>query len=204
MERKSHWETIYQQKAPTEVSWYQERPLKSLEFITAAGVHKDAAILDAGGGASTLVDSLLAEGYQRLWVADISAQSLQKAKARLGARASAVTWIEGDLTTLVFPHQFFDLWHDRAVFHFLTSADDRARYLKTLNDALKPGGHVIMATFAIDGPPKCSGLEVRRYSRESLAQELGTAFQLLNNSDETHQTPFGTTQKFLFTHFVKA
>jgi ubiquinone/menaquinone biosynthesis C-methylase UbiE len=204
MERKEHWEAIYKTKAPNEVSWYQERPTKSLELIKASKIKKDAAVIDVGGGASTLVDHLLSNGFRRLTVLDISLEALQKAKARLSTTyADAVTWMEGDVTQVILPYHFYDLWHDRAVFHFLTSPEDRQRYIRTLNDALKPGGHVIMATFALEGPPKCSGLEVMRYSPETLSKELGAEFKLISSVSEIHQTPSGGDQNFIYVHFVR-
>ena len=201
MERKSHWETIYQTNAPNEVSWYQEHPSKSLELIRSTGIGREATLIDVGGGASTLVDHLLADGFGRVTVLDISPEALQKAKSRLGPRADVVTWLEGDVTQVILPYHFYDVWHDRAVFHFLTSPDDRQRYLRTLSDAVKPGGHVIIATFALEGPPRCSGLEVVRYSSESLSAEFGPAFRLVESVAETHHTPFSTDQRFIYCLF---
>jgi ubiquinone/menaquinone biosynthesis C-methylase UbiE len=201
---KLHWETIYKTKGTIGVSWYQERPSKSLELIEAAGAGPTGALIDVGGGASTLVDHLLLAGWHRITVLDISAAALEKAQARLGSSAQAIKWMEGDVTQVtILPHHSYDVWHDRAFFHFLTASEDRQGYLRTLRDALKPGGHVIMATFATDGPPRCSGLDVVRYSPESLSTEFGPEFKQLRSSTETHRTPFSTEQKFIYCLFRK-
>jgi len=199
MARKSHWEGIYTTKTPTGVSWYQPHAAKSLELIKRTGVNASAQIIDVGGGASTLVDDLLAKGFRNLTVLDISPTALEAAQQRLGARAAQeVKWIEADITQAVLPRHHFDVWHDRAVFHFLTEADDRRRYVNGASDALKPGGHIIMATFAADGARQCSGLNVIRYSPEKLHAELGGAFEIIESLEETHLTPFDTTQKFTY------
>jgi len=198
MEIKSHWENIYQTKAPTQVSWYQEHARLSLRLIADTGIDRADPIIDVGGGTSTLVDDLLADGYQHLTVLDISASALQTAQQRLGVRATAVTWIEADITQAQLPGQFYAVWHDRAVFHFLTQPHDRQRYIQAVRHAVKPGGHVIVATFALDGPPQCSGLNVTRYNPDSLHHEFGEDFQLLTSTRETHVTPFGTEQKFIY------
>lgn len=201
MDRKSHWETTYQTKTPTGVSWYQQKPSKSLEMIHASGAGPEARILDAGGGASTLADHLLKEGFRQITVLDISGKALAAAKARIGPPAAAVTWMEGDITCASLADNSIDVWHDRAVFHFLTESSDRQNYKTTLRAALKPGGYVVMATFALDGPPRCSGLDVVRYSPESLCHELGPEFKLIQTSPETHRTPFSTEQKFVYCLF---
>jgi SAM-dependent methyltransferase len=198
MEIKSHWENIYQTKAPTQVSWYQEHARLSLRLIADTGIDRADPIIDVGGGTSTLVDDLLADGYQHLTVLDISASALQTAQQRLGARATAVTWIEADITQAQLPGQFYAVWHDRAVFHFLTQPHDRQRYIQAVRHAVKPGGHVIVATFAPDGPPQCSGLNITRYSPNSLHHEFGEDFQLITSTHEAHITPFGTEQKFIY------
>ncbi len=163
MERKAHWEGIYTTKTPTGVSWYQPYASKSLELIKHTGVGTSAHIIDVGGGASTLVDDLLAEGFRHLTVLDVSSAALDAARQRIGARAAQeVAWIEADITQAVLPRLHFDVWHDRAVFHFLTDADERRRYVSAASLALKPGGHLIVATFAADGPVRCSGLNVVR------------------------------------------
>ncbi len=198
MEIKNHWENIYQTKTSTQVSWYQEHARLSLRLIADTGIDRADPIIDVGGGTSTLVDDLLADGYRQLTVLDISAGALQTAQQRLGARATAVTWIEADITQAQLPGQFYAVWHDRAVFHFLTQPHDRQRYIQVVRHAVKPGGHVIVATFALDGPPRCSGLDVTRYSPDSLHHEFGEDFQLLTSTRETHVTPFGTEQKFIY------
>src|SRR5690349_17185114 len=168
MEMKTHWENIYTTRAPTAVSWYQLEPRVSLDLIAHTGVPTTAHIIDVGGGASTLADALLAQHFQHITVLDISSAAIQHARDRLGALAGAVTWIEADVTNIALPPAHYDLWHDRAVFHFLTDPVDQARYIETVRQAVTPGGYVIMATFAPDGPPRCSGLDVVRYSPDSL------------------------------------
>jgi ubiquinone/menaquinone biosynthesis C-methylase UbiE len=201
MERKSHWEDIYSRTAPTQVGWYQEHPTASLRFIEQTNIGKAGQIVDIGGGASTLVDHLLADGYAHVTVLDVSAKALQAAKKRLGVHADEITWVEADVTEVRLPLHIYDIWHDRAVFHFLTLSDERWRYIQSLQNALRPGGHAIMATFSLDGPPTCSGLEVVRYSPESLLRELGDCFGLVDSSRETHTTPSGREQKYVFCHF---
>lgn len=203
MDAKSHWEHIYETKAPTQVSWYQEHARYSLQFIQNTGVQIMDHIIDIGGGASTLVDDLLETGFQHISVLDVSGSALRLARQRLGERAAAVNWIEADITQASLPHQAYDLWHDRAVFHFLTQATDRQRYADTVRHAVRAGGHVIVATFAPDGPERCSGLEVVRYSPESLHDEFGKGFELKASTRETHHTPFGTEQKFIYCYCRK-
>lgn len=198
MELKTHWENIYQTKASTQVSWYQEHANLSLALIQQTGVDLKGEIIDVGGGASKLVDDLLDNGFKHITVLDIAATALHSTQERLGARAAEITWIEADITRVELPLHFFEVWHDRAVFHFLTQPDDRQRYVNAVRHAVKPGGHVIVATFAPDGPPKCSGLEIRRYSAESLHDEFGNDFQLVSSTRETHLTPSGTEQKFIY------
>lgn len=170
----------------------------SLDFIQRTGVDKSAQIIDIGGGASTLVDHLLAANYEQVTVLDVSAEALAIARQRLGEQAHSATWIQADITQAVLPEQHYDLWHDRAVFHFLNRAEDRQRYIETLKRSVKAGGHVIMATFALDGPQQCSGLDVSRYSVETLMSVLGHDFRLVDSANETHNTPFGTQQKFIY------
>jgi ubiquinone/menaquinone biosynthesis C-methylase UbiE len=198
MEAKAHWEQIYATKAPTQVSWYQDHAQRSLHFIRRTGIQPTDPIIDVGGGTSTLVDDLLAAGFQAIKVLDISATALQLARQRLGARADTVTWIEADITRATLPHHSYALWHDRAVFHFLTQLADRQRYIDTLRQALRPRGHVIVATFAADGPQQCSGLSVMRYSPESLHRAFGHGFDLIESASETHRTPWGAEQKFVY------
>jgi SAM-dependent methyltransferase len=199
-DRKAHWEAVYGQKGETEVSWFQKSPELSLELITALAPAPHAAIIDVGGGASRLVDELLKRGYRDISVLDLSQAALQAAQTRLGAQAAKVTWIAADATQWR-PARTYDLWHDRAAFHFLTSDEDRARYLARLTQALKPGGHAIIATFALDGPETCSGLPIMRHDAASLKEMLGQAFALVETRAHGHLTPWGSVQKFQFSIF---
>ena len=198
--RKGHWETVYTTKGENEVSWFQDNPAPSLEMIELAKPGRSAAIIDIGGGASRLVDALLGRGFRHLAVLDISAAALDAAKARLGEAATKVQWIVADVTTWQ-PQQAFDIWHDRAAFHFLVDAADRAAYVGALKQALIPGGHAVIATFAIDGPEKCSGLEVARYDAAELASELGEEFTLIETRKHDHSTPWNSNQRFQFSLF---
>ncbi|HWP90944.1 MAG TPA: class I SAM-dependent methyltransferase [Thermodesulfobacteriota bacterium] len=202
-EHKSHWEKVYAQKLPTEVSWYQDHLQMSLQFIQRTGVGKLASIIDVGGGASTLVDDLLARGFERLTVLDISSKAIDLAQSRLGFNAGKITWIEADITKVSLPENHYDLWHDRAVFHFLTGTEDRQKYVELVKDSLKPGGHVIIAAFALDGPPRCSGLDVVRYSPDSLLEEFGNDFELIESAGEEHLTPSGVKQRFIYCYLRK-
>lgn len=198
MQSKDHWEKVYTTKATDAVSWFQPHADVSVGLIKATGVGLDAAIIDIGGGASTLVDDLLIMGYTNLWVLDLSAAALAAARKRLGARASAVRWIEADITNAHLPDHQFDVWHDRAVFHFLTTPEERAAYVRAVFRSVKPGGHVIVASFAEDGPEQCSGLPVMRYRPDTLHAEFGQAFSLLSHKKEAHHTPSGTVQQFVY------
>lgn len=198
MQSKDHWEKVYTTKATDTVSWFQPHAGLSLDLIEASGVSHDAAIIDVGGGASTLVDDLLANGYTDLSVLDLSAAALAAAQMRLGSRASKVQWIEADITKANLPACRYDVWHDRAVFHFLTTPEDRAAYVRAVFHSVKPGGHVIVATFAEDGPNQCSGLPVMRYRADELHAEFGEAFSLLSHRKEAHHTPSGTVQQFVY------
>jgi SAM-dependent methyltransferase len=198
MSDKKHWDAIYEAKPAQQVSWFQEHAALSLHFIRDTGVGADAHILDVGGGASVLVDDLLHAGCRKLSVLDISARALQAAQARLGSAASRVNWIVADITRLELPEASVDVWHDRAVFHFLTDPLDRQRYVQTVLHAVKPGGHVIIATFAEDGPLKCSGLDIVRYRPDTLQQEFGSGFELVKSEKEMHHTPTGTAQNFVY------
>ena len=202
MDLKAHWETVYTTRAPEAVSWYQANPALSLALIAATGVGKDARLMDVGGGASTLVDKLLEAGFAHVTVLDISPTAMRRAQERLGPEARRVQWIEADIRTAQLPVPV-DLWHDRAVFHFLTEAEDRVRYLAVLQRAVPLGGHVIIAAFAPEAPPKCSGLPVRRYDAEALQRELGGAFELAEARTEVHRTPGGVVQPFLYARFRK-
>ena len=198
MDKKSHWENVYTTKAFNQVSWYREHLDTSLKMILGTGVAKDAALIDVGGGSSTLVDDLLDRGFVEVTVLDISNQALAVAKKRLGRRSGEVEWIEADVTQVGLPENRYDLWHDRAVFHFLTDPDDRRKYVELVKRAVKPGGHVIVASFGPGGPMKCSGLDVVRYSSDSMHDEFGDEFKLVDSVGETHHTPFGTDQQFIY------
>lgn len=203
MNAKPHWERIYHTLAPTELTWYQPHPHLSLELIHTTGVSKDAQIIDVGGGTSTLVDALLAEGYQHVTVLDLVGTALTLAQQRLGARAAAVNWVEADITAVELPRHGYDVWHDRAVFHFLTQPEDRRRYVETMRHAVRRDGHVIVATFALEGPTRCSGLDVVRYSPARLQEEFGAEFALVHSAQERHSTPLGVEQAFLYCCFQK-
>ena len=203
MNAKTHWQHIYETKAPTQVSWYQEHAQVSMQFIQNTGIQRTGRIIDIGGGASTLVDDLVTAGFQHITVLDISATALQLARERLDARAVDVNWIEADITRADLPHQTYDVWHDRAVFHFLTQIDDRQHYINTVRHAVRTGGHVIIATFAPDRPDRCNGLDVVRYNPEGLHSEFGKSFELVESACETHHTPSGTEQKFIYCYCRK-
>ena len=198
MNRKSHGENVYTTKAYDEVSWYREHLDTSLKMILGTGVSHDAAVIDVGGGSATLVDDLIDQGFVDVTVLDISGQALDVAKKRLGPRSSNVEWIEGDVTQTKLLENRFDVWHDRAVFHFLTDPEDRRKYVELVRRAVKPSGHVIVASFGPGGPMKCSGLDVVRYSRDSMHDEFGDDFKLVDSLEETHHTPFGTDQEFMY------
>jgi SAM-dependent methyltransferase len=202
MNRQEHWNRIYQTKAPDDVSWFQTRPTLSLKFIANTGIARNDGVIDVGGGASTLVDGLLDAGFQQIAVLDISAAALEQSKRRLGERAAAVIWFEADMTKFR-PAQTFALWHDRAVFHFLTDSEDRAKYVQTLKHVLTPGGHVIIATFAKDGPLRCSGLDIVRHDAAGIGAELGSEFRLVEQASETHITPWNSEQKFIYCRFAR-
>jgi SAM-dependent methyltransferase len=199
-DRSSHWETVYSTKAENEVSWFQESPDISLALIRATGATKESAIIDIGGGASRLADALLRDGYRRVAVLDLSAHALDAVKQRIGGASKEIDWIVADVTTWT-PARTFDVWHDRAAFHFLTAASDRAAYIDRLRRAVVAGGHVIIATFALDGPEKCSGLPVQRYDAKGLAAELGPDFELVETQSDVHRTPWASTQSFQFSRF---
>lgn len=198
MSQRDHWEGVYRKKGPDEVSWYQPHLERSLAFLDRAGLPADAAILDVGGGASTLVDDLLQRGFTRVTVLDLSESAIEKAKQRLGAAAERVTWIVGDVTEVELPEHAFDFWHDRAVFHFLTDEEARRRYVAQVRRALKPNGHIVVATFGPEGPEKCSGLPVMRYSAEGIHGQFGGEFRKVGSDREVHRTPWGTEQEFVY------
>lgn len=201
MANKTHWETVYLTKATDTVSWFQPHATLSMQLIRETGITHEAAIVDVGGGASTLVDDLLTAGYTNISVLDLSSAALIVAQERLGSSYDRINWIEADITTVVLPQNTYQVWHDRAVFHFLTTKEDRLAYLDLVQKSMKAGGHVIIATFAEDGPTQCSGLPVIRYSVSALQAELGSRFTLLRSQEELHSTPFNTTQKFNYCYF---
>jgi SAM-dependent methyltransferase len=203
MQPKDHWEQVYSTKATDGVSWFQEHAEQSLQLIRGTGVPCSASVIDVGGGASTLVDDLLHQGYLAPTVLDLSAAALSAAQARLGARAAEVSWLVGDITRIGLPVHAYDVWHDRAVFHFLTTPAQREAYVQAVLCSVKPGGHVIVATFAEDGPLQCSGLPVMRYSPTALHAEFGSPFTLLKHEREEHHTPLGTVQKFVYCYCRK-
>ncbi|TAM63691.1 MAG: class I SAM-dependent methyltransferase [Rhodanobacter sp.] len=200
MVSRQHWETVYRTRAVDAVSWYRPHLDTSLAMIERAVPDRDACIIDIGGGEATLVDDLLARGYRQLSVLDISPAAIEVARKRLGAAAAQVTWLADDILQVALPAQRFDLWHDRALFHFLTGAEQRARYVEQLARALKPGGHAIIATFGPQGPGQCSGLDTVRYDAASLQRELGPRFEVIEHTTELHRTPFDTTQQFVYSH----
>jgi SAM-dependent methyltransferase len=200
IDRKEHWQNIYLDKGSTNVSWYQKEPSLSLELIGDTGIHLDDAIIDVGGGTSLLVDRLLDLGYTSLAVLDISAVALDHAKARLAKRSTDVEWFEADITEFQTPHPF-SLWHDRAVFHFLTEPQDRIKYVNVLRHSLTPGGHAIIASFAIGGPDKCSGLDIVQYDAGKISAELGESFRLVDQRTEVHLTPTNKEQLFQYFRF---
>jgi 2-polyprenyl-3-methyl-5-hydroxy-6-metoxy-1,4-benzoquinol methylase len=198
MPSKEHWEQVYTSKAATRVSWFQPHARQSVDLISQTGLASGAGIIDVGAGASTLVDDLLDLGYSNLTVMDLSAAALGVARRRVGERAGAVHWLEADVTQAALPRHAYDLWHDRAVFHFLTTDAEREAYVRQVLQAVRPGGHVIVATFAEDGPEQCSGLPVMRYSPQGLHAEFGAPFALLSQAREAHLTPLGQVQKFVY------
>jgi SAM-dependent methyltransferase len=202
MDSREHWNAIYTSKREQEVSWFEALPAVSLRMIEDAGLTAETCVIDVGGGDSRLVDQLVAKGLHCLAVLDVSGAALTRAQERLGAVASALTWIESDVAN-GWTLKPMDIWHDRAVFHFLTATEDRRRYRAHLRQTLKPGGSVIVATFALDGPPTCSGLPIERYSPESLAAELGEEFRLVDAVRCAHRTPWGSAQSFQYSRFTR-
>jgi 2-polyprenyl-3-methyl-5-hydroxy-6-metoxy-1,4-benzoquinol methylase len=199
VDTKSHWEKVYAGKTPEGVSWYRPHLETSLALIGRATIgNKSASILDVGGGESTLVDDLLERGYENITVLDISQVAVDVTRKRLGPAAARVRWVTGDITQVQEEPSSCDVWHDRAVFHFLTAPGERLAYVRNAARTVKPGGHVIVSTFGPEGPAKCSGLDVMRYDAESLHAEFGVRFRLMESSKELHRTPFGGTQQFLY------
>jgi len=201
-ERKAHWERVWSQRADAETSWFQPTPVISLELIERAGVGPGDAVIDVGGGASRLVDHLLDRGFGDLTVLDLSAAALAQARRRLGERADRVHWLEQDVTGFC-PARRYRLWHDRAVFHFLLEADERARYRAAMDRAVAGDGQAIIATFGPDGPTRCSGLPTERYGAAELGAELGPTWSLLEQRAEIHRTPAGREQHFVFCRFAR-
>lgn len=198
--RQAHWEDVYTKKAESEVSWFQDHPAQSLDLMAELGATADTAIIDIGGGASRVVDCLVEKGFRAVTVLDLSQAALNMAQARLGDRAAKVSWLNADATSWQ-PHDKYDIWHDRAAFHFLTEEADRAAYVRRMKQALKAGSHAIIATFALNGPDKCSGLPVKRYDAPGLGSALGQGFTLMDTRSHAHLTPWGTTQSFQFSVF---
>jgi len=203
MERKAHWERVYSSKSTDRLGWYKPRLQTSLDWIRSLDLSSDAPIIDVGGGASTLIDDLLGQGHTDITVLDISDTALLLLRERLGDDAQKVTWLFADIATVELPDGHFDLWHDRAVFHFLTETEQQQRYRKNLSRSLKPGGHLIIGTFAPEAPPKCSGLPVQRYDHERLARTLGDEFELRRHHKEMHVTPGGIEQMYLYCEFQR-
>ena len=201
-ERQAHWQGVYQAKGERDVSWFQESPTVSLDLIRATGVSHEASIVDVGGGASRLIDALLADGFVSLTVLDLSDKALAASRDRLGARANSIAWIVSDITSWQ-PTKQYDVWHDRAALHFLTDTSDRAAYADCVRKALRSGGHVIIGTFAPDGPERCSGLPVVRHDAASLTDMLGPSFKLTETRRQNHLTPWGSIQRFQFSRFQR-
>lgn len=195
--RRAHWDSAYQSKGEAGVSWFEDTPAVSLDLIRKYVTLASSSLIDIGGGASRLVDALLDEGMTTITVLDLSPVALDAAKARLGARADKVAWVAADVTEWE-PDRSYDIWHDRAAFHFLTDPDDRAAYVERMKAAVVPGGHAIIATFTPDGPKRCSGLPVMRYEPATLAEEIGPSFRLVEHLKHQHTTPWNSTQAFQF------
>jgi 2-polyprenyl-3-methyl-5-hydroxy-6-metoxy-1,4-benzoquinol methylase len=198
MDSKTHWEKVYTTKAPEQVSWYRPHLETSIALIEQSVISRDAPIIDVGGGESTLVDDLLARGFQNVTVLDVSQVAIETTKKRLGQVADRVHWLTADVTQVKLQPRAYDVWHDRAVFHFLTRSEQRSAYVRQVALSVKPGGYVIISAFGPEGPTKCSGLDVVRYDADSLHDEFGARFRLVESSKELHETPFGTTQQFLY------
>lgn len=200
--RQDHWQRTYRERTEYRVSWYQDSPEPSLALVTATAVSLESPIIDIGGGASCLVDHLVQRGYSKVSVLDVSSSALALTRARLGPKAAAVDWIAADITNWT-PTTLYEVWHDRAAFHFMVTEIDRSAYLARLRQALAPGGRAIIATFAPDGPETCSGLPVMRYDPKSLADTLGREFKLVSSQSHRHRTPWGSVQPFQFSVFER-
>jgi SAM-dependent methyltransferase len=197
-DRREHWDRVYQTKRSTEVSWYRPHLDTSLALIAEAVPNRDASIVDVGGGESTLVDDLLSRGYTDVTLVDLSPTALEVTRARLGDADASVSWVCGDATQVALPEARYDVWHDRAVFHFLTDSAARAAYVRQVARCVRPGGHVIIGAFGPDGPTQCSGLDVVRYDADALHGEFGERFELLRHLEEVHETPLGRAQQFVW------
>ncbi len=204
MDSKAHWTQVYQTKAADDVSWYQEHPDVSLDYIHDTGIEPSAAIIDVGAGASTLVDHLVARGYNDITLLDISEEALEVTRSRVGETLARLTYVVGDITTIPLEQNRYDVWHDRAVFHFLIDPLQQKRYIEQVLHAVKPNGHVLIATFALDGPEKCSGLTTARYDSVSLHNMFGSQFDLIDTTNEIHKTPMGAEQRFVYCWCRKA
>ena len=202
IDKPSYWNKVYETKGEADVSWFQKNPEPSLEFIRLYAPDRSAAIIDIGGGASRLVDHLWADGFRNLTVLDVSSEAITIARHRIGKHGDSIQWIVSDATTW-HPDDIYDLWHDRAVFHFLTESDDQSAYIRNLKRALKIGGYLVIGTFALDGPEKCSGLPVMRHSSLTLQNLLGSEFELIDSRTHDHQTPFQSTQNFQYCVFKR-
>jgi ubiquinone/menaquinone biosynthesis C-methylase UbiE len=202
MDARAHWERVYHTKAAAEVSWFRRHLDTSLALIERVAGERTASIIDVGGGESTLVDDLVARGYGKVTVMDIAGTAIERSKKRMGSAAGSVTWLVADVTQAQLPAGAFDIWHDRAVFHFLTERAQRLAYVQRVASAVRCGGHVIVATFGPEGPTKCSGLDVMRYDADALHGEFGRRFRLIDSLKELHLTPFGTIQQFLYCYCV--
>lgn len=201
MRSKQHWEQVYSDKPSDSVSWFQPHAKKSMEIIGQTNASNDASIIDVGGGDSTLVDDLLVSGFSDLTVLDLSGEALKRSQKRIGAKSEGVNWLEADITQANLPQHRYDIWHDRAVFHFLTHKEDRLQYVNTVTKSVKPGGFVIVATFAENGPTHCSGLPIVRYNHEQLHGQFGQGFSLVKRYTESHKTPTGSIQSFIYCLF---
>jgi SAM-dependent methyltransferase len=202
MNDREHWDQIYRTRGPAETSWHTPHADRSLAMIHSAAPDRSAAIIDVGGGRSTLVDHLLADGYRDITVLDISELAMDESRRRLGADAREIHWLPGDITSMKLEPQRYDVWHDRAAFHFLVEPEQRRGYVDQLLRAMKPNGHVVIATFGPQGPERCTGLATCRYDADALQAELAPHVQLIESAIESHRTPLGTEQQFLYCHFA--
>lgn len=199
---KSHWENVYQSKNENEFSWYQEVPSKSLDLINSLNLRKDSKIIDVGAGESRLVDNLLSLGFKNVTVLDISSKSIEKTKQRLGKKSKLVNWVVSDIVDFI-PDKSFDLWHDRAAFHFLTDKISIKKYVDLVNNSVNSQGNLIVSTFSTNGPLKCSGLQISQYNKNSISELFKEEFKLSYSETSVHQTPFNTNQEFIFNIFSK-